>query len=342
MSAKAQKSAAERRSPESRLKGTPVLLTGATGFIARELAPHLAAWGATVVGTTRRPGVQIDGVHEWRTMELGGSEEHMREACEGIDIVLHAAALRGERGLPPNAVMAANLEATQRLYRAAAAAGVPTFAFFSTVGVCGFAENVDENTPYAWDDSDYHTSKAKAEVWLKEQTAIPRLLLLRPCVVYGEGRDDGFVYNLAKLVRKGAFVPIGWGRRTQLEMVHIDNLIEAVRLVLEKGEDGGTYVMTDGVALTVDEIAQAVARAFGRRIPRRVRLPELPVRLASHVIDKAMRAVGKAPPVTPHKLDLFTRPQTFRIGKLRALGYTPTVDPSTAVEAVARAWASKR
>lgn len=324
---------------QTSLEGKRVLLTGATGYIARELAPHLAAWGATVIGTTRRAGVTGEGVSSWRSMELTGDEAQMRTACEGMDVVLHAAALRGERGLPPAAVMAANVDATQKLYRAAAAAGVETFAFFSTVGVCGFAENVDEQTPFAWDDSDYHTSKAKAEVWLRGQTDIPRLLILRPCVVYGEGRDDGFVYNLAKLVRKGAFLPIGWGRRTKLEMVHIDNLIAAIRIVLEQGIAGEAYVMTDGVALTVDEIAHAIARAYGKRIPKRVRLPELPVRLASHVIDRGLRAVGKAPPITPHKLDLFTRPQTFNIAKIRALGYAPVVHPGEAVERVVRAWA---
>lgn len=323
------------------LAGKTVLLTGATGYIARELAPHLAEWGATVIGTTRRASAEGEGVAEWRQLELTGDFDQMRAACEGVDIILHAAALRGERGLPASEVMAANVAATETLYKAAAAAGVPTFAFFSTVGVCGFAEGVDEETPYAWDDSDYHTSKAKAEVWLKAQTDIPRLLILRPCVVYGAGRDDGFVYNLAKLVKKGAFAPIGWRRRTHLEMVHIDNLIAAIRLVLERGEDGGTYVMTDGVALTVDQIAAAIARAYGRTLPK-FRLPELPVRLASHAIDRGMRAFGKAPPITPHKLDLFTRPQTFRIDRLRGLGYEPTVHPADAVEATVRAWVSGR
>lgn len=320
------------------LDGKTVLLTGATGYIARELAPHLAAWGARVIGTARRASPSGDGVAEWRRMELTDSTESMRAACHGVDIVLHAAALRGERGLPASAVHAANVEGTQRLYAAAAAEGVHTFAFFSTVGVFGFAENVDETTPFAWDDSDYHRSKAEAEVWLRDQDAVERLLILRPCVVYGEGRDDGFVYNLAKLVRKRAFLPIGWGKRTHLEMIHIDNLIEAIRVVLEKGKDGDAFIMTDGVALTVDEIAKAVARAYGTTIPR-VRLPELPVRLASHVIDRGLRAVGKAPPITPHKLDLFTRPQTYRIDRVRALGYTPTRHPAEAIEAVVRAWA---
>lgn len=327
-------------SPNPAVAGKTVLLTGGTGYIARELAPHLAAWGAHVVATTRRDGVHVDGVHEWRRMDLSDSVDAMREACRGVDLVLHAAALRGERGLPAAEVKAANVAATKNLYTAAAVEGVQTFAFFSTVGVCGFAEEVDENTPFAWDDSDYHTSKAEAEVWLRDQDSIPRLLILRPCVVYGEGRDDGFVFNLAKLIRKGAFLPIGWGRRTRLEMVHIDNLVQAIGVALEHGEDGGVYIMTDGVALTVDAIAQAIARGYGRRIPPFVRLPELPVRLASHVIDRGLRAVGKAPPITPHKLDLFTRPQTYRIDRIRALGYAPRIHPAEAIERVARAWAS--
>lgn len=322
------------------LSGRTVLLTGGTGYIARELAPHLAAWGARVIATTRRDEGAGAGVAEWRRMDLGDPVASMRRACRGVDVVLHAAALRGERGLPAAEVRAANVTATRNLYAAAAAEGVGTFAFFSTVGVCGFAEDVDEATPFAWDDSDYHTSKAEAEVWLREQDAIPRLLILRPCVVYGEGRDDGFVFNLAKLIRKGAFAPIGWGRRTHLEMVHIDNLVRAIGVVLERGEDGGVYIMTDGVALTVDEIAAAVARGYGRRLPP-LRLPELPVRLAAHAIDRGLRALGKAPPITPHKLDLFTRPQTYRIDRLRALGYTPTLDPAAAIERVARAWAAR-
>lgn len=65
-----------------------VILIGATGFIGRHLAAHLAALGVTVTGVSRRAGAQVPGIAHWQTMDaldLAGQHAIVNLSGEAID-----------------------------------------------------------------------------------------------------------------------------------------------------------------------------------------------------------------------------------------------------------------
>ncbi|MCA9564019.1 MAG: NAD-dependent epimerase/dehydratase family protein [Myxococcales bacterium] len=307
------------------LSGKRVLLTGATGYIGSELLPHLEAVGAKVTCTTRRTPTP----EGWRHLDLENPGD-TEALCRDQDVVLHMAALRGQPGKPASVIRKVNTASTEALYDGAIKAGVTDFIFVSTVGVCGFVANMSETTPYGDDDDPYHRSKADAEeLLLRRKGEIERLVIIRPCVVYGERRDDGFVRNLTKLVRTGFFANIGRTSPT-LQMVYIQNLIEGMLLLMSKGEHGEIYQLADERGLKVHEIANLIADVAGKRIlPFKV--PVLAAKVAAAGFEKLAGLLGKRAFMSPHKLQLFIAPQSFDIRKAKSLGYSPSHNVESAL-----------
>lgn len=124
------------------VRGT-VVVTGADGFVGRALVPFLAARGAEVRGLVRA----LDGATAARAdfLSIGDlaeiDERTSALVLGGACAVVHLAARvhrpRTHGDDEAAAMRRTNVAATQRLARAAAAAGVAHFVFASTVKVNG-------------------------------------------------------------------------------------------------------------------------------------------------------------------------------------------------------------
>lgn len=113
-----------------------VLLTGAGGNLGRVLAPALTAAGHTVRGFDFRPLDTFDGeaiVGDVRQLD------DVKRAMDGVDAVVHAAALHGIHlaKWTPSDFWAINVTGTFNVYEAAREAGVTRAVLCSTMGVYG-------------------------------------------------------------------------------------------------------------------------------------------------------------------------------------------------------------
>jgi nucleoside-diphosphate-sugar epimerase len=110
-----------------------VLLTGASGWLGRFLAPRLRAAGHVVIGLDPAPGAdtQILGSVADRTVVERAFGEH------GVNAVVHAGALYKPDivRVPPRAFIDVNVTGTLNLLEAAAAAGCDRFVLTSTTSV---------------------------------------------------------------------------------------------------------------------------------------------------------------------------------------------------------------
>ena len=150
-------------------------ITGASGFVGRQLSGHLRRTGWQVATARLRHG-------EYAALPKAG------------DVVFHAAALAHRRGHALPAFMGANCELALDLYQQASDAGAAGFVFLSTAKVLGESSAGTEaalpidaprrpHGPYA-------ESKAAAEerllaAWRQRRLA---LAIVRPPLVYGPGR----------------------------------------------------------------------------------------------------------------------------------------------------------
>ncbi|WP_420857212.1 sugar transferase [Marivivens marinus] len=106
-----------------------IVLTGASGFVARMLVPRLLARGHDLRLVTDRPEVIIGA---WPTLPRFGTDD-LATAFSGADCVVHLAARNNNRSGTLAEFRADNVEAAVRARLAARAAGVQRFIFASSI-----------------------------------------------------------------------------------------------------------------------------------------------------------------------------------------------------------------
>jgi nucleoside-diphosphate-sugar epimerase len=270
---------------------TRVLLTGATGFVGRALAPALAEAGYTVRAALRTERhVAPPGCAETVVVGDIGTNTDWSAALRDVEHVVHAAArahvLRDKAN--PDAYLETNARGTQRLATAASTGGVRRFLFLSSVKVNG-----EQTRGRAYTSADeprprdpYAISKWIAEQRLREVAAAGSMeaVLVRAPLVYGPGVRANFL-RMMRWVERGWPLPLRSvnNSRSLISVWNLSDLI--VNLMRNPAAPGGTWMAADGEDLSTPELLTRLGRALGRR----VRLLPVPVGL----LRLAAVAVGR-------------------------------------------------
>ena len=108
----------------------------------------------------------------------------------------------------------------------------------------------------------YGDSKLQAEQGLKKlETPDFKIVLLRPCMIYGPG-NKGNLPRLAKLATKTPIFPAWHNKRS---MIHVNNLAELIRNVILL-ESNGTFHPQNKEYVDTVELVRYFARISGKRI----------------------------------------------------------------------------
>ena len=135
-----------------------ILVTGATGFVGREVCRYLRKQGHMIIGTTRDQSLQVgpENIPLYHVQEFN-KDMDWYPALSGVDSVVHLAArvhqINDQSENPLSEYYRVNFNGTKTLAMAAAAAGVKRLVFLSSIKVNGeltrgepFSEN-DEPAP---------------------------------------------------------------------------------------------------------------------------------------------------------------------------------------------------
>ena len=238
-----------------------VAVTGANGFIGREVCRQLVASGHRTRALVRTPSAElsgIDGIDQCAIGDLERFADWPRALC-GAEAVVHLAGYARSRDAA--SLLELNVNAS---VRAAHAARDAHFIFMSTAKVHG---EVSGARPFGEMSAlrpgeRYATSKAKAEEALR---AIPRLRLtvLRPPLVYGPGVRANF-RALLLAIAHGIPLPLA-GIRNRRSLIFVGNLAHAVRHCVERPQSAGrAYLPADGAPTSTPELCLKIGRALGR------------------------------------------------------------------------------
>lgn len=245
-----------------------VLVTGASGFVGRHVAPALAHAGWSVRRAVRSP----EGMDDEVVIESIGPDTDWTAALEGVDAVVHLAA-RVHHKHEEHAVQLyrnVNIAGTLHLARSAATAGVRQFIFVSTVLVHGrsnegrapFSEN-DILTPRGL----YGMSKAAAEAGLRTlaRDSDMKISVIRPPLVYGAGAKGNFAL-LTRAVNLGMPLPFG-AIRNHRAFLAVQNLSSFILRRLAHPDPASNFeifLVADTEQVSTPEFIERLAKAAGK------------------------------------------------------------------------------
>lgn len=158
-----------------------------------------------------------------------------------------------------------NRDLTIETAKKAKAEGVKQFIFMSSIIVYGDSSKgkrvIDRNTIPS-PSNFYGDSKLQAEIGLKAlEDENFKIVILRPPMIYGKGSKG----NYPKLSKAAQILPIFPDIDNERSMLHIDNLCEFIRLMIDNEERGLFFPQNEEYVKT-SEMVRMIAEAHGRKI----------------------------------------------------------------------------
>jgi len=328
------------------------LVTGAGGFLGLYIVEQLVARGDRVRAFSRGSYPELDrlGV-ETLSGDLRDREATV-DACRGIDIVFHVAAVAGIGG-PWKHYYGINTVGAQHVVEGCRRNGVGRLVYTSSPSVTFDGTDqrgVDESAPYAqrW-LAHYPQSKALAERHVLEANAPGALLTcaLRPHLIWGV-RDRHLIPRLLARARSGRLRRIGDGTNL-VDMVYVDNAAAAhlqAADALEAGSSvaGRAYFISQGEPVNCWEwIDQILALAGLPPVKRSISLAAAwRIGAVLETFYRLLRLRGE-PPMTRFLAAQMATSHYFDIGRARQdFGYEPTVSTEEGMQRLAEDLASQK
>jgi NADH dehydrogenase len=283
-----------------------ILVTGATGTVGRALLPKLLERDGDVRVLVRDPR-RLGRLRVEVRIALGDLVDFrdprtVRNALRGVSTVIHlAAAIRDQ---PAAKVEELNGLATARLLRAAEAAGVERFVFFSAIG----ASEIQRTR--------FFRAKALAEQAVRE-SELPTTVFA-PSIVYAP--NDPWVTIQRRLALLPA-IPVSGSGDAGYEPIWADDVARCVVADLDVGDGSRRHELAGPELLTYDDLALLIARASGRERP----LVHVPIGLVQLGLAGLRRLVGDAAFATWEEAELMEVPMISERGTkdARSLGVEP-------------------
>jgi len=296
------------------------LVTGAAGFIGSHLVENLLVLGQTVVGldnfcTGSQNNLEIvkDLVGNENaarfTMKTGDIRdiETCREACEGVDIVLHQAALGSvPRSIKdPEATHATNVDGFFNIILAAKDAGIERFVYASSSSIYG-----DEpNLPKVEDRIGKPLSPYALSKLVNEQTAAVfartygfRSIGLRYFNVFGPRQDPEGPYAAViprwfSALANGERPVIYGDGKTSRDFCFVANAVQANILAATAEKDEAwnqVYNVACGKQTTLEELFAMIRNAVAENFPEAAAIEPLYQDFRPGDIRHSLADIGKA------------------------------------------------
>jgi len=269
-------------------RGFTVLLTGGSGFL-----------GTSIISELLEPSSPLP-VKELRIFDLNPLKDlvdkrikfirgdvqdtdALVEACNGVDLVIHSAAIVDWGTKSEKEILSVNYEGTLNVIEACKSCQVKALVYTSSLDVLHDGNplvDVNEETPYP----ERHSTSYCASKYLAEKSVLGangkalKTCSLRPADIYGEG-DPFHIGSLINMAKGGFYVRIGNGR-SRCQHVYVGNMAQAHVLASaallngNKKVEGQPYFITDGPSTNFFIFFDSFVRGAGYPIwPKNMWLP---------------------------------------------------------------------
>lgn len=250
-----------------------VLISGAAGFVGKQLCAELFRQGQSV-----RAAVHVDNlpIQNVETVSIGviDGETDWTDALSGINVVVHLAArvhvMKEDAVDPLDAFRKVNVDGAWNLARQASDAGVHRFIFISSIKVNG--ESTPLGQPYTAETrpvpiEPYGISKLEAEEALRQladETGM-EVVIIRPPLVYGPEVKANF-HTMMRWLEKGIPLPLG-AIHNKRSFIALDNLVDLIVTCIDHPAAANQiFLAGDGEDLSTIELLQRLGEALGKPV----------------------------------------------------------------------------
>jgi UDP-glucose 4-epimerase len=258
-----------------------VLVTGGAGFIGSHLVDKLISRGYSVVVLDNFHSGEMESFRKILGREsfevIEGDirdRKAVREAMDGVDAVVHLAALIDveESVNNPLETHDVNVNGTLNVLNEAVRSGVRKLLFASSTAVYGEGNPLPLREEHSLNPiSPYAASKVSAEYYCKAFNNCYGLstVVLRFFNVYGLGQKhssySGVISKFLQNALNGEpLILYGDGEQAR-DFIYVDDVVEATVLALENGDSKGeTFNVCTGKPTAVNELVQIVKEVVKR------------------------------------------------------------------------------
>ncbi len=307
-----------------------VLVTGATGFLGRQLAIRLAGGGTHVHALYR----DEKKIHGWSHPNLSffrgtlGDSKSIERAMEGCREVYHLAAVALPWVRDFGVVYEENVGGTVNVLEAARKTGVEKLVYTSTAGVLGPSDgqmNTEDKPEPERHFTHYDCSKAAAEKRVRDYArAGGQAVIVNPTRIFGPGNlgYSNFVTRMIARYLSGKWRVIPGDGSSTGNYVFVEDVVDCLLFAMERGRSGERYI-AGGTNLSFNEFFEILRRVSGVEYPL-YRMPYSLMMAVAGVLTGVAYLTGWPTPITPGYVQRYHHNWSVSIRKAeRELGYRP-------------------
>lgn len=309
---------------------TPVLVTGASGFVGGAIMRRLLLGGTSVRALVRSSEAAEQARRAGAEPVVGDvlDLDQLVAAMRGCELVYHAAGLNRMCLPDPGPLMRANIAGSINVVRAAARAGIRRVIYTSSAATLGEPPAGPDSgaEPRGWFLSDYERSKYEAErrvLELAPQLQV-EVVCVNPSSVQGPGRTTG----TARWLIRYANGQLRWLVDAPVSLVDVADCAVAHLLAASRGQPMHRYVIS-GATQRLSELVTMLGTISGRTYSVRFISPG-PAIAAASVVGLAFRLSGRRAPVCREMVRTLAHGHAYDgAPAAQELGFTYTPLPDT-------------
>lgn len=297
-----------------------ILITGSQGFIGSYLIRALLDTEYSVCGLDTNSGSGPSGNYRLIKGNIL-DKDASRRAMDGVDCIVHLAAVHRDDGIPAREYFEVNEGGTRTLLECASDMGIDKFVFFSSAAVYGQpGKATEDNSPQP--ATPYGASKLEAEAAVKswilddpQRTAI----IIRPAAIFGP-KNYANIYRLISKVADGKFRWVGGGDNIK-SVAYVENLVAAALFLIDRMKPGlETYNYSDEPQLTLKHLVNLISEK-ARAPTSRFHIPFSVAFLAGGMLDFLGRLLRHDFDINTARLRKFRMHSEYPADRIRSLGF---------------------
>lgn len=245
------------------------MITGATGLLGRYIVQRFSNLGELY--GLKRPDSDIEMLGgqdiQWREGDITDYQS-LEEAFEGMDVIIHSAALVSYESKDADRLMKINVLGTTNVVNVMLEKGIKKLVHISSVAALGRSPELPEiDETHKWVESPLNTPyaiskyEAELEVWRAAQEGL-QVMVVYPSVVLGkisDQRSSTQLYNY--VLGENKYFPKG-----TINYIDVRDLAEILSKLYQAQKWGKNYIL-NADTIPYQSFFEQMAQAFNKKAP---------------------------------------------------------------------------